>query len=286
MNAKIFSNVKFLLAISIGAIIASAFVILQEDEVENSVYEGPLKAVIIDQLYDDIPNDEFHQTAKEYLETAGYEVDIFTTKQVTVDFYKNLPQMNYKFVVIRTHGVAEQTNEETVGLFTGEKYTEDLYISEQLFGQVRRGIPVYTVNFQVGDHDSSDWVEVNGTYTLTTAANILESYDEEFFVITPKLVDEQMKGTFSGTVFLLGGCSTLANPSMASSLVKRGASSVMGWSDTVGNYSNDFHMLNVLKMNLLEDVELEKAIELTEQRYPVDTRQFSGILKYYSEPSV
>ena len=286
MNVKIFSNVKFLLAISIGAIIASAFVILQENEVENSVYEGPLKAVIIDQLYDDMPREAFHKLAKEYFETAGYEVDIFTTKQITVDFYKNLPQMNYHFVVIRTHGIADSSNEEKVALFTGEKYTEDLYISEQLFGQVKRATPLYSVDFQLSEHSSSDWKEVNGTMMITTPVNAVETTDKEYFAITPKLVDEQMKGKFSGTIFLLGGCSTLAIPSMASSLVNRGASSVIGWSDTVGDVSNDVHMLSVLKAYLLNGTDLQEAIKLSEQSYPAEERPFNGILKYYSESSV
>jgi len=48
------------------------------------------------------------------LEKAGYQVDVFTTKDITVDFFKNLPQMNYEFVVIRTHGVADFGNENSI----------------------------------------------------------------------------------------------------------------------------------------------------------------------------
>src|SRR3989344_6036702 len=74
----------------------------QEQSVEVAS-DGIPRAVIIDQLNDELPSKYFHQKATEYLKNAGYEVDIVTTSDVTVDFYKNLPQKNYKIVVVRTH---------------------------------------------------------------------------------------------------------------------------------------------------------------------------------------
>ena len=130
MKLRIFSDFKVITLLSAVVIALFSFVFLQGGEAENLVYEGPLKAVIIDQLYDDLPNDRFHQIATEYLESAGYQVDIFTTKQITIDFYKQLPEMNYNFVVARTHGISDD-NEGKVFLFTGEKYTDKKYISEQ-----------------------------------------------------------------------------------------------------------------------------------------------------------
>jgi len=180
-----------------------------EGEAQLETYDGPPRAVIIDQLYDDMPNEEFHIKATEYLETAGYVVDIVTTQDVTVDFYKNLPNMNYKYVVVRTHG-AENTN--NVVLFTGEKYSEEQYIQEQLFGQVTKAAPLLQTAFQVTD-GSSEWVIVNSTYrTLTTPANRVDTSENEFFAITPNLVSHAMNGKFDDTVFLLGGCNTMSNP--------------------------------------------------------------------------
>jgi len=286
MNTRIFSNVKILGFISAAAIFSFGIVLLQGSESENTVYEGPLKAVIIDQLYDENANEEFHNKATEYLETAGYQVDIFTTKQITVDLYKKLPQMNYKYVILRSHGVSDLSNDSEVFLFTGEKYQSDMYIQEQLFDYVKKGATLSEINFKPSSQELSDWVLVNGTYTLTAPAIKEETTTEQYFLITPKLVDDLMEGTFPGTIFLLGGCSTLSNPSLADSLIKRGGSSVIGWSDNVGSVTNDWFLLNLLELTLINNFEIEEAIELSEQAFPVNERPYPGILKYYSHSNL
>ena len=110
--------------LALASIVAITFVVsillIQNGEAEIVAYDGPPKAVIIDQLYDEMPNEFFHQKATEYLEAAGYEVDIFTTKDVTLGFYKTLPEKNYKMVVVRTHGVTDSGNEKSL-LFLGER---------------------------------------------------------------------------------------------------------------------------------------------------------------------
>jgi len=86
-------------------------------------YKQPKQlAAIIDQLHDSIPNESFQQKAQQHLENAGYDVDIYTTQDITVDFYKKLPSMNYKFIYIRTHSLGVQELQNSTFLFTGEKY--------------------------------------------------------------------------------------------------------------------------------------------------------------------
>ena len=99
-------------------------------------------AAIIDQLDDIVPNKRHQQKALEYLENAGYDVDVYTTEDITVDFYKKLPSMNYKFIYIRTHSLEVAQLGNATFLFTGEKYDIDKYILEQLSGQVRKAIPI------------------------------------------------------------------------------------------------------------------------------------------------
>src|SRR6267378_7915270 len=69
----------------------------------NNVHGKTPRAIIIDQLYDDYPNSGFEEAAKRYLQYGGYAVDLYTTKNVTIDFYKNLPLMGYKIIIIRSH---------------------------------------------------------------------------------------------------------------------------------------------------------------------------------------
>jgi len=287
MNRKIFSNRKVLAAISAIAITlfaSSAF--FQNNDAETLIDDGILKAVIIDQLYDDIPNEYFQTQATKYLETAGYEVDLVTTQDVTVDFYKNLPSMNYDYIVVRTHGVS-QRSQDSVTLFTGERYQEDKYISEQLLGTVKRGAPLQTVSFLAHMGNATMWITINNTYseiTIPAEKNIQTTND--YFLITPKLVNDLMVGKFPGSIFLLGGCSTLENPSMAEALIKRGASSVVGWDDIVGDIENDVIMLALLKKNLVENKDIDESIDLLMESYDWGSPAFNATLRHYTAGTI
>ena len=229
-----------------------------QGEAQLETYDGPPKAVIIDQLYDEIPNAKFHSKATEYLEKAGYTVDIVTTKDVTVDFYKKLPKMNYKFVIVRTHG-AENTND--VVLFTGERYSEEEYIQEQLFGQLKKATPLREIVYKIDGSDSSDWVIVNETTMyLKTSIKPTDETIDEYFAIAPNFVSHGMEGKFHDTVFILGGCNTLSNPSLAQSLKDRGASLVVGWDNTVGSADNDLAILQFLKNLFVENKEMNEVL--------------------------
>ncbi len=260
MKEKITKS-KMLVFVSIIAVtFAVSMLLIQNGEAENLVYDGPPKAAIIDQLYDEMPNEIFHQRATEYLETAGYEVDIFTTKDVTVDFYKNLPTMNYKLVVIRTHGTETNSGDDVV-LFTGERYTDDKYITEQLLGQVKKATPLLEIMYRASDNSSSEWVIVNDTYRyLKSPADQSERAQNEFFAISPKLV-ESMNGKFQDTIFILGGCDTMSNPSMSNALIEKGSSGVFGWDDTVGSTDNDNFILFFLRFHLVEGYAIDETME-------------------------
>src|SRR3989304_2709334 len=260
MNSKVIA----LVAVSIASVVGiAAFLIFQEGEAQVLSYDGPPKALIIDQLYDEFPNEVFHKMATEYFQTAGYTVDIVTTKDVTVDFFKNLPSMHYKFVVIRTHGADNEEGNEVV-LFTGEKYTEEKYIQEQLFGQVKKATPLLLVDYTVDSNEDSNWVIVNDTYRyLSSSPKVSTHSDNEFFAISPKMI-ESMNGKFDDTIFLLGGCSTLSNPSLANALLDKDASMVIGWDATVSNLDNDYAMLQFLKNHLLEKIDVDENIKMIE----------------------
>jgi len=260
MKEKITKSMILGLASIVAVTFAVSMLLVQNGEAENLAYDGPPKAVIIDQLSDEMPNEFFQQKATEYLETAGYEVDIFTTKDVTVDFYKNLPTMNYKLVVVRTHGTESNTGDDVV-LFTGERYTDDKYITEQLLGQVKKATPLLEILFRANDNSSSEWVIVNDTYRyLKSPAEQSERTQNEFFAISPKLV-ESMNGKFHDTIFILGGCDTMSNPSMSKALIEQGGSEVFGWDDTIGSTDNDNFILYFLRFHLVEGYAIDQTME-------------------------
>lgn len=241
---------------------------MQENFSQNASYSSGIpRAVIIDQLYDDIPNEQFQNKATEYLETAGYEVDLFTTKELTVDFYKKLPSMNYELIVFRTHAIGndgpDYTQKEPISLFTGEKYRDDKYIQEQLLGQIGKGAPYMSSIMEV----SADLSELNNSNNtrveidVTPSSQIVDD-SNPYFLVGAKYVNELMEGRFQNSVLVLGGCSTLSNPSLAKSLINRGASSVIGWDNLVGSINNDHTILAFLENYLINDMEIKDAVEM------------------------
>jgi len=267
----------------IAVLVGVSVFLLQEGEAQNIPYTGPPKALIIDQLDKELPNPRFHEKATEYLEYAGYNVDIVKTQDVTVDFFKELPKMNYKYVVIRTHG-ADSTDD--VVLFTGERYSEEMYIQEQLFGQVKKATPLLEVAYKVTDTDGSfsGWVKVDeNTMMLTTPAKPEVSAENEFFAVGNEFVDKAMDGKFDDTVFLLGGCNTMVRPSLANSLIDRGASFVLGWDNTVGSYDNDGALLIFLKDTLVDGLNADESLKNVKMYHNPENMAYPASLTYIQE---
>ncbi|MDH3677514.1 MAG: hypothetical protein OEQ12_04350 [Nitrosopumilus sp.] len=264
MIKKIFFNTKIIIPIlvlvfaiyAVNSSLQNEGIVAQEFENQD---KSP-RAIIIDQLSEEIPNENFKRKAINIFEEAGYEVDIVEGQDITVDFYKDLPSMNYKYIVLRSHAVAKQNSDTPVVIFTGERYSTEQYISEQLFGHVMRAAPlgVREIAAQV---PTDNWTVVNETYQYfdqPVRQNI--HAENDFFAISPKLVDEMMVGQFPSSTILLGGCSTLSNPSMAKSLIKRGASEVVGWDDLIGSLDNDRALLAIIEENVANNLEIEDAV--------------------------
>ena len=253
-----------LVAVAFSFILTSS---MQENFSENETYsyDGPPRAAIIDQLHDDIPSVYFQDKAAELLETGGYEVELFTTKELTVDFYKKLPSMNYELIVFRTHAIGndkpDDSLKEPVRLFTGEKYRDDKYITEQLSGQIGKGAPymssVLDVSVDLSELNSSNNTSVE--FDVTQSSEVVDN-SNPYFLIGSRYVDELMEGRFHDTILVLGGCSTLSSPTLANSLIKKGASSVIGWDALVGSVNNDRVMLAFLENYLINDMEIEDSV--------------------------
>jgi len=217
-------------------------------------------AAIIDQLHDIIPNKPHQQRALEYLENAGYDVDVYTTKDITVDFFKKLPSMNYKFVYIRTHSLEVTTLGNATFLFTGEKYDLNKHISEQLSRQVQRASTT-PISYQSSPEEIK---------------NALLDPDANYFTIGSKLIDELMIGEFPQTVIVIAGCESVRNHDLASSLILRGASVVVGWDRTINSKENDLVMDGLLEDTLINKIGIHDAIYSTNE-------EFTPNLQYYSK---
>jgi len=243
-----------LLIVGIAAMGISVTVFTLNVQNENLQYEimdydGIQKAVILDQLYRDYPNEEFHEKATEYLSKAGFKVDIFTTDELTVNFYKKLPSMNYEYIVIRGHSLGEGNIKKinSATLFTGEKHDYHKYIREQYEGQVGMGVPYLY----------SEINEMGGFENLM---------DETYFVFGSEFIEELMVGKFPDSTIILAGCETTKEQALANSFLKRGASEVIGWSGLVDIDYNDRYVMHFLNQTLVHDVETKNIIDSINER--------------------
>jgi len=231
--------------------------IVTEDETTSKVR----KAVIIDQLAKDIPNPHYQNQTMNYLLDAGYDVDLYTTEDITIDFYKELPSMDYEFILFRSHSLAMYGKNPSEWLFSGELYSNKVHIAESLSGQLSPGVPFVVTEDQ----------------TITYS----QALGERHFMIGSKFIDESMVGQFPGSVIILGGCETMPHELLAEALVKRGASSVIGWNELVGSASNDRLITSLLEKMLVNGLEIDQAIDLVMEDYKKDEKS-SLRLKHYS----
>ena len=211
------------------------------------------KAAIVDQIAVSQPNPEFISTASAYLRNAGFDVDVYQGKDVTVEFYRTLPSMGYKWIVFRTHSTNEVAEANLPGkpvyLFTGEPHSKDRYINEQLSLRVIRGKMLY---------QNSPW----------------------FFAVGPEFVRQSMTGRFDDTLIIISGCQSLNTLDLAQAFVERGASAVVGWDDWVDLTHNDKATLYLLFALSVERLTIKEAVEETMAQIGPDPT-YKSVLTYY-----
>lgn len=197
--------------------------------------DGVLTAAIVDQLDLTFPNPEFVEDTTGLLEANGYAVDYVAGDDVTVDFYRTLPQKDYELLILRVHSTAEVSRGDadvtSVSLFTGQPYDESLYREEQLSGAV--GFAQYT-------EDSP-----------------------KLFGVTADFVREHMDGTFDDAVVIMMGCQGFINSEGAEAFSQKGARSFIGWDGLVSATHTDEATELLLRQLVLADASPQEAIDTT-----------------------
>jgi hypothetical protein len=169
---------------------------------------GP-KAAIVDQLAIMEPNQDFISQVTAELEGYGFEVDVFTGKEVNVRLYQRLPRYGYKLIIFRAHAglLKAEEGSEVVGvkqatyLFTAEEYKQSRYVREQLEDQL---LPA----------------EMTADFPLV-------------FAVNSSFILEKTEGQFDNTVIIMMGCSCAYLKDMAAAFTLKGASAYLGWDGSV-----------------------------------------------------
>src|SRR4030067_2555141 len=85
------------------------------------------RAAIVDHLSISHPNQAFVKECSEILKKAGYAVDYYKGEEVTVEFYRNLPALEYDVIVFRVHS-AYIHKYLSLSMFTSEPYSKERYV--------------------------------------------------------------------------------------------------------------------------------------------------------------
>lgn len=260
---NIFKGIIVLGVLFLIVIIATAY--FTNTELENNTlnkFQKP-RAAILDMMYTEYPNKYFDDTVEKNLQGAGYQVDVYKTENVTVDLYKNLPTMNYKFIVFRTHGLHKGTVEKSSSIFTGEVYSKNKHYSEQLARQVQKGVPYLRSE-----------ILAKGGYGAFV--------NQTYFVIGSRFVDQSMVGTFPNSTIIIGGCDSMSNNLLAKSLVSRGASGVVGWNNLVSLDDNDKGIFMVIDEIIINKKSVENATKTVMANFTANPT-FPAKLEYYTK---
>jgi len=243
------------IGLAVVAIIVLVWV-LPSGETASPTNSGEPRAAIIDQLCAfDMPNQEFIEVVTDTLERYGFKIDLYQGDEITVDLYRTLPKQGYKLVIFRTHsGLIKSEGGAVVetSLFTGESYSPNKYVREQLNGEL-------------------------------VQARVSEGYPF-YFAISSKFITDRMKGHFDDTVIIVTGCSCLYLQDLSQAFIDKGASAYLAWDGTVGlDYVDDATM--VLVQNLLsEGLPIQQALAKTMEEKGADP-EWGAVLKYYPAQS-
>lgn len=228
---------------------------------------GPQRAAIVDQLSLTTPNPDFVATTTAMLEGAGYQVDYYLGEEVTVDFYRNLPTLDYDVLVLRVHsGLIEdddgQLNQGAAFLFTSERYDQQKYLEEQ---RARRLI----VATYLGRYDLE-----------SPLAGRLEYFQ---FGIPSDFIKSSMKGRFNDATVILMGCNGLTSGTMAEAFVERGAETVVSWDGLVSAPHTDVATERLLEHLVVENHTAREAVTRTMAEFGPDPWYDSKLLSYPPE---
>ena len=236
--------------ISVSSFFIHSMLTSSPQKQETSSTSEP-KAAIVDHLSLTAPNQTFIQTATNTLKQAGYTVDYYPGEEVTVEFYRNLPNHSYDLIILRVHSALSGERKPPLALFSSEPYHKMEHVNEQITAQI---VMVRFQPYQEGD--------------------------PAYFGIFPNFVRSSMNGRFENTIVIMMGCDGLTDTDTAKAFVEKGAKVYVGWFGPVSASHTDLATTHLLQHFLIEKLTLKKSVQETFKEVGADPT-YESLLIYH-----
>jgi hypothetical protein len=189
---------------------------------EDRSGKGRVSVAILDPLTSE--GEGFTSRGVELFESAGYDVDVYRGEEVSVGKIKKMSG-GYRIVVLRVHSSIYHGR---VWFFTGERYSQDRHVLEQLLDEVHPAMPAL----------GSDYLFAVG------AEFVLHILDDRF--------DEAL--------IVVMGCDGLSSYDLAKAFVEVGAAAYVSWDGPVSLEHTDEATLVMLRGLVAERMCLRDAV--------------------------
>jgi len=220
------------------------------------------KAAIVDQLsHPDwgTANQTFVNASTTMLDKAGFKVDYYDWEKVSVNFYRNLPQLGYGLIVLRVHSAAGNiSGVPSLALFTSEPYSAMGHYLDQISKPAR-----------------------------VVKVSLVKDVGPYYFGIAPAFVRDCMgdgRFRFVNTTIIMMGCDGLNTNTteMAKAFVEKGAKVYIGWDLHVTASHTDQATTRLLYHLVVENQTVEMALNKTMYEVGQDLA-YNSRLDYYPD---
>jgi len=201
-----------------------------------------IKVAYIDPLYAESPG--FYEDVDALFNGERYVFEPTLGEAVTVEHLRRIPA-GYDLFILRVHSTV---NKDMVWFFTGEEYSQDKYVLEQLADEVHPARP------SLGS--------------------------ERLFAVGADFVNHFMKDRFRGSVVMVMGCDGMKATDLAQAFIDNGARMYISWDGPVTLEHTDRAFRRILVALVEEGVEVEDVVSLAREEVGRDPDYNSSIWKY------
>jgi hypothetical protein len=184
--------------------------------------DSAVMVAYIDPLHAENPG--FYEDIHTLFSGAGYVFEASLGENVTVEHLRRVPK-GYDFVILRVHSTV---NDEMVWFFTGEEYSQDKYVLEQLADEV------HPARLSLGSR--------------------------RLFAVGADFVNHFMKDRFRDSIILVVGCDGIRSTDLAQSFIDNGAKLYISWDGPVTLEHTDLAFSCLLRAMIEEGMSPEEAM--------------------------